>query len=85
MHRVIWSNGKVDEARTWTGLLDQIREDQWRGYTDWEFRAEMAKRAWRWSRTSIDMGASPRRFFHELERAKLIIIDRPYEGQKEGS
>ena len=47
MHRVIWSNGKVDEARTWTGLLDQIREDQWRGYTDWEFRAEMAKRAWR--------------------------------------
>lgn len=84
MHRIIWSNGKVDQASTWQGLLDRIRGDQWRGYAEWEFRAEMAKRAWRWSHTSIDMGARPRRFFQDLERAKLIIIDRPAEGQKEG-
>lgn len=74
MRAVTWSNGRVDRATSWQKLLDKIRADQWREYTEEEFRAAMAKRAWRWSKTEIDMGATPARFFEELQYAKLLVI-----------
>lgn len=74
MKAVTWSNGRVDRAPTWQKLLDKIRADQWHDYDEDEFRAVMAKRAWRWSKTEIDMGAAPARFFEELEFAKLLVV-----------
>jgi len=76
MHTIIWSNGHTDRAETWQGLMDLVRADQWREYDEQTFRAEMAKRALIWNGTEIDMGAPPKRFFEELERAKLIQIER---------
>lgn len=74
MRAVTWSNGHIDRARTWQALLDGIRATQWHDYSEEEFRAVMAKRAWRWSKTEIDIGAPPARFFEELEYAKLLVI-----------
>ena len=76
MHTITWSNGSRDTARTWQALLDRIRRAQWIEMEEDEFRAEMGKRAWVWSETVIDIGASPRRFFEELERARMIQIER---------
>jgi hypothetical protein len=71
---IVWSNGTVDRARTWQELLDKVRVDQWHDYSEDAFRAEMAKRALRWSGVEIDMGAPPEEFFAELERAKLLNV-----------
>jgi hypothetical protein len=77
MHTITWSSGRVDQAPTWQAMLDLVRADQWAEYDSEDgFRAELAKRAYRWSTTAIDIGAPPRRFFLELERARLIIIER---------
>lgn len=75
MHRILWTNGHLDQALTWQGLLDIVRTTQWRDLDEYEFRAEMAKRAFRWSGVEIDAGAPPRRFFHELARAGLVLIE----------
>ncbi len=77
MHEIIWSNGHLDRARTWQGLMDIVRTTQWHDYDEEEFRAAMGKRAWRWAGAHIDIGATPKRFFEELERAKMIYIYRP--------
>lgn len=75
MHTITWSNGTVDQAPTWQRMLDTVRSTQWSEYLSEEaFRAEMAKRAYRWSGTVIDIGARPAAFFRELERARMIVI-----------
>jgi hypothetical protein len=75
MPAVLWSNGQVDEAGTWRFLLDLVRKTQWEQMDDADFRAALAKRAWRWSRTSVDItDCSPRLVFRELERAGLVEI-----------
>jgi hypothetical protein len=56
MVAVEWSNGVVDEATTWQGLMDEVRRVQWRPFTEEGFRWEMGKRALRWSGTEIDVG-----------------------------
>ena len=81
--RVRWSNGHVDAAPTWQGLLNGVRKTQWTPWDEEMFRAVLAKRAYRWSGTSIDAGARPARLFRELQRAGLVEILNPYDDEKE--
>lgn len=74
MATVRWSNGQIDRARSWEDLLDLVRKTQWAVMDEDEFRGVMAKRAWRWSHTSVDTGATAEEFFAELQRAKLIEV-----------
>ena len=74
MPAVEWSNGQVDRAPTWQGLLDKIRRVQWRRLDEDAFRFEMSKRALLWSGTKIDMGAPPKDFFKELQRAHMLVV-----------
>lgn len=75
MVRVRWSNNRIDAAPTWEELEKRVRVDQWGEFTEEEFRAVMAKRAWRWSRTDIDTDGSSELFFRELERAGLVLVE----------
>lgn len=74
MVAVRWSNGQIDTARSWQELLDLVRKTQWSLMPEDEFRYMLAKRAWRWSLTPVDTEATPRRFFKQLERARLVEI-----------
>lgn len=76
MVAVRWSNGHVDTASTWPELFESVRKSQWRAYDETSFRRAMAWRALQWSGLIIDHEAPARRFFHELEAAKLVMIDR---------
>ncbi len=77
MVTVRWDNGETDEAPTWQALLDHVRDTQWGTYdTEEDFRVDMAVRALRWSSTEIDHGGTPEHFFMELERARLVTIER---------
>lgn len=80
MHTISFSNGQVMQARTWKALAAKLWAEQikW-GHdlaTEEEFRLAMAKRAYRWSGATIDLGARWAEFFRELERAKLLVIER---------
>ena len=76
MVTIRWSNGQEDSADTWQELLDRVRKFQWSVMPEDEFRGVIAKRAWRWTLTSIDAELPPAGLFAEMERAKLIeIID----------
>jgi hypothetical protein len=74
MVAVRWSNGQVDTARSWAELLEVVRKTQWTLLPEQEFRYMLAKRAWRWSLTPVDPDTTPRRFFKQLERARLVEI-----------
>lgn len=76
MPTIRWSNGQTDKAATWQDLLDAVRESQWWAMPEDEFRAVLASRAYRWSRTKIDRDAAPADLFAALAKAHLIeIID----------
>lgn len=75
MHQITWSNGSVDRARTWRAMFEKVRAYQWHDLDEEEFRAEMGKRCWLWSNTTIDIGAPYAQFFRELQRAGLIYIE----------
>lgn len=74
MIAIAWSNGLIHRARSWQKLMDKVRADQWHQFTEDEFRMAMAKRAIVWSGTEIDPFGSPREFFQELYRAKMIVF-----------
>jgi hypothetical protein len=71
---VEWSDGRQVWAPTWQGMFDAVKDDQWSEYDARAFRAEMAKRAIRWSRTEIDPWLPTPKFFKELQRARLLIV-----------
>jgi len=69
-----WSDGTQVFAPDWETLFDSVRKAQWTELPPRVFRAEMAKRAIRWSNTRIDPWLPDRKFFKELERARMLII-----------
>lgn len=71
---VEWSDGRQQWAPTWQALLDETREYQWSHVSERTFRAELAKRAIRWSRTEIDPWLPAGKLFKELERARMLIV-----------
>ena len=71
---VEWSDGRQVWAPTWNEMFQAVRGVQWSEYGVREFRAEMAKRAIRWSGTEIDPWLPVDKFFKELQRARLLII-----------
>lgn len=83
LKRVRWSNGQVDAAPTWQALLDRVRETQWHTWTEEQFRLVLAKRAVRWSGYEIDIDASPRDLFLQLEEAGLVLVLADHEDDKE--
>jgi hypothetical protein len=72
--RVRWSNGSVTGAATWQELLDKVRQLQWWDWSEENFRMVLAKRADRWSNTTIDFDAPADELFRELQRAGLVEI-----------
>lgn len=75
MHAIIWSNGERTTARTWAAMFEKVRASQWRELDEQEFRTELAKRAYVWSRTEIDPYGTYRELFYELARAGLVVIE----------
>jgi hypothetical protein len=73
---VTWSNGDTMTAPTWEALEQRVRKVQWHRYAPDDFREAMAKRAWRWSGTRVDVYGTSEEFFIELERAQLVVIAR---------
>lgn len=72
---IMWTNGKIDKADTWQELMDNVRGDQWSEFiAEYEFRAALAKRAYRWSGARIDDEAPVDEFFRLLSAAGLIRI-----------
>jgi len=74
MPNIRWSNGMIDKAPTWQAVLDRVRETQWVEIPEDEFRAVLATRALRWSKTYVDPALTPRDLFYALADAKLIEI-----------
>jgi hypothetical protein len=74
MPTIRWSNGQEDKAATWDDLLDRVRRTQWHTMTEDEFRAVLAVRALRWSKTEIDPTLPAQDLFYALEQAHLIEI-----------
>lgn len=81
--RVRWSNGHVDSASTWQGLLDKVRKSQWWAWSEEEFRLVLAKRSLRWSATEIDIDGDAELLFRELERARLVEVLGPFDNDYE--
>lgn len=71
---VEWSDGRQVWAHTWVALFEAVRDDQPGEYGAREFRAEMGKRALRWSGTEIDPWLPADKFFKELQRARMLIV-----------
>lgn len=83
LKRIRWSNGQVDAAPTWDALLHRVRTTQWSVMDDEEFRGVMAKRAWRWSGTSIATDGTAEQFIAEWARALLVeILDDADDGKE---
>lgn len=72
--RVRWPDGSVVEAATACQLLDDVRAQQWRGYSALGFRRQLARRARVWSGTRVRPWASAAAFLHDLEAAKMLQI-----------
>lgn len=83
LKRIRWSNGQVDMAYTWQGLLDRVRKQQWHSWTEEQFRIVLGKRTSRWSGYEIDIDAKPAALFRQLAEARLIEILGPYDDDKE--
>jgi hypothetical protein len=76
MVAVIFPDGTRLEGATWADLERQLREDSWNPSDERELREEFAHRARVWSGTQIALDSSPERFFEDLERAGLLMIER---------
>lgn len=76
MVSIQWSNGSTTSARTWDDLTAKVAAIQWHEYTPEQMRHVLAKRAWRWSNVDVDPDAASREFWHGLETAKLVIIEK---------
>jgi hypothetical protein len=74
MVAIEWGDGRQLAASTWDELFHMVREKAWNGLDEDSFRQEMAKRALRWSGTVIDPWLPARKFFRELERARMLVI-----------
>ena len=75
MPAVIFPDGARIAARSWRSLERRLRRDSWNPSYPPAFRAEMARRAKVWSGTRIVTEGSSRRFFEELKRARLLMIE----------
>jgi len=83
MPSIRWSNGMVDKAGTWQEILDHVRATQWFDMPEDEFRAVLATRALRWSKTIVDPSLPARDLFFALEEAKLVEILTATEADEE--
>lgn len=72
--RVFWPDGTMTEAPTAREVLEDIRAQQWRGYSALGFRRQLARRARVWSGTRVRPWASAATFLQDLERAKMLQI-----------
>lgn len=70
-----WSDDRLESAPSWEALEEKVRAYQWWPMTPDEFRAEMQKRALRWSGTEIATTGSSEEFFAELARARVVLIE----------
>lgn len=74
MPTVMWHDGHLDDAPTWSVLEDRLRAEQPHRYGRVAFRLEMRHRARVWSATTIRVLGTSERFFHDLERAGMLRI-----------
>lgn len=74
MVEILWSNGQRDSAESWDALLDKIRLDQPRSYTDRQFRLELARRTQLWAGFRVDPSLPAAELFKELCYAKMIVV-----------
>ena len=77
MPMVRWPDGSTLSAETWEEMLELLAGEQWTPTSGARVRREMARRARRWSGTTIDTDGTPEHFFQELERAQLLTIAHP--------
>jgi hypothetical protein len=80
MVAVVWPDGKVSSAPTWSALLTDLRRMPWNAHfkSDQEFKKEMARRAYIWcGEPLVRPSSSPKRFFEELEEAKMLRVLAP--------
>lgn len=74
MAEVIMTDGTILTAETWSALEQMLRDDEWNPSKKVKFRLEFGRRAYNWSGKLIDLEASSRRFFRQLERAGMLRI-----------
>jgi hypothetical protein len=74
MAEIIFANGTILTASSWKELEGMLRESEWNPSKKIKFRLEFGRRAYNWSRTVVDLEASSRRFFRQLEKAGLLRI-----------
>lgn len=74
MPQIILTSGTILTADTWRDLEQMLRDDEWNPSKKLKFRLEFGRRAFNWSRSEIQLDASSRRFFRQLERAGLLRI-----------
>lgn len=76
MVTVQWSDDSRTSAGTWEELTARVATIQWHVYTAEQMKHVLAKRAYRWSGTPVDPSAGDREFWRQLEKAKLVIIEK---------
>lgn len=81
MVSVMFHNGAIVTAPTWTELERTLRSDDWNPDDKMAYRVEMARRARVWSETSLQKKVTPREFIEQLEAAGLLrIVSHDQEG-----
>lgn len=74
---IVWPDGVTQSAPTWRALLEDLRRLPWNQHFKnmQDFKDEMARRAYVWYGEPVVRPSSPpKRFFQELERAKMLRI-----------
>ena len=79
--RIIFPDGKMYEAASWSFLEYTLRQEGWNPSNDEKFRAAMATRAEAWSNSYVDVELISKQFFEDLEAANMLMIVRDDETQ----
>lgn len=74
MATVIFADGSMISGESWKDLELALRTESWNPSGKSEFREEMARRAWNWSRTAVVTDRTARALFESLEAAGMLTI-----------
>lgn len=74
MKKILWPDGSVSQAQTWSEMLDALRREQFRPYSRIGLRFEMRRRARTWSGKFVCLFCRAPRFMHELAAAGMFVI-----------
>lgn len=83
MPAILWPDGRVQRAPTWAALLGAVGSLPWNAHLDADKLLHvLARRAWVWSGTDVDVWGSARTVFAELERAGMLRVLRGEKGRR---